>query len=368
MKPSTLSRTPLYQYHLAHGARMVEFAGWEMPILYGSIIEEHLQVRRSGGVFDVSHMGRLGFIGPDAGRVLERLCTRAITTMAEGQCRYLLVCNDDGGCRDDALVYRLAPQKYLMVCNAANRIKLLQHIDQMRGELEFDLCDETFDTLMIALQGPKVIDILSSVDCEIAVLKRYRFLTRDLFGARVMISRTGYTGEDGVEMIVPTEAAGDLVDLLGRVDSVISPAGLGARDTLRMEAAMPLYGHELTEDLDPLAAGLTFAVKLDKGEADDVGSFIGQEARRAIARRGSRRTLAGLRLAGRRTARQGMEVRRDGAEIGRVTSGCLSPTLGVPIAMAYLDVSHAETGGTVEVDLGRTSVRADVVALPFYKR
>lgn len=255
-----------------------------------------------------------------------------------------------------------------MVCNAANRIKLLQHIDQVRGELDFDLCDETFDTLMLALQGPKVIDTLSSVAGEIAALKRYRFLTRDLLGARVMISRTGYTGEDGVEMIVPTVAAGDLVDLLGRFDSVISPAGLGARDTLRMEAAMPLYGHELTEDLDPLAAGLTFAVKLDKGEADDAGSFIGQEALREIARRGPRRTLAGLRLAGRRTARQGMVVRRDGGEIGRVTSGCLSPTLGVPIAMAYLDAAHAEIGGTVQVDLGRTSVRADVVALPFYKR
>ena len=172
-------------------------------------------------------------------------------------------------------------------------------------------------------------------------------------------------GPSNVRARTPT--AGDLVDLLGRVDSVISPAGLGARDTLRMEAAMPLYGHELTEDLDPLAAGLTFAVKLDKGEADDAGSFIGQEALRAIARRGPRRKLAGLRLAGRRTARQGMEVRRDGAEIGRITSGCLSPTLGVPVAMAYLDAAHAETGGTVQVDLGRASVCADVVALPFFK-
>ena len=365
----TLNRTPLHQFHVDHGAKLVEFAGWEMPMLYNSIIDEHRQVRNSGGLFDVSHMGRLRFTGPDACRFLDLVCTRRIHGMADGQCRYTLVCNDMGGCRDDALVYRIGEGVYLVVCNASNRPKLLVHFEAVRGDLDFEMRDETSGTAMLALQGPKVMDLLAGVAPEVAGLKRYRFIRKNIMGADVLISRTGYTGEDGVEVILPAELAAQVVMLLLSnlgSDGPIRPAGLGARDTLRLEAAMALYGHEITEAIDPLSAGLNFAVTLDKGgDGDEAGTFIGQDALKKIALDGPRRTLAGLVLTGRRTARQGMTVSAGGNEVGIVTSGCLSPTLDRPIAMAYLDTG---TQGRVEIVLGGRPVTAEIVALPFYKR
>jgi len=365
----TLNRTPLHQFHVDHGAKLVEFAGWEMPMLYNSIIDEHRQVRNSGGLFDVSHMGRVRFTGPDACRFLDLACTRRIHGMADGQCRYTLVCNETGGCRDDLLVYRIGEGVYLVVCNASNRTKLLAHFEAVRGDLDFEMRDETTSTAMMALQGPKVMGLLVGVVPEVAGLKRYRFIRKNIMGADVLISRTGYTGEDGVEVILPAQLATQAVTLLVSnvgSDSPVKPAGLGARDTLRLEAAMALYGHEITEAIDPLSAGLNFAVTLDKGgDGDEAGSFIGQDALKKIALDGPRRTLAGLVLDGRRTARQGMTISAKGKEIGIVTSGCLSPTLDKPIAMAYVDTG---TQGRVEVALGRGSVAAEIVALPFYKR
>ena len=261
---NTLSRTPFHEFHVDNGARMVEFAGWEMPMLYRSIIEEHCQVRTSGGFFDVSHMGRLRFTGPDACRFLDRVCTRQIHGMADDQCRYSIVCNEHGGCRDDVLVYRFGPDEYLRVCNAANRTKLLEHFDAVRGDLDAEWRDETARTAMIAVQGPKVMDLIGDVAPDVASLKRFRFVRKSIMGADVLISRTGYTGEDGVEVIMPATMAVQSVSLLmstiGGADSPVKPAGLGARDTLRMESAMALYGHEITEQIDPLSAGLTFAV------------------------------------------------------------------------------------------------------------
>ncbi|MHC4274835.1 MAG: glycine cleavage system aminomethyltransferase GcvT [Planctomycetota bacterium] len=371
--PGALRRTPFHQYHVQQGARMVEFVGWEMPMLYRSIIEEHRQVRTSGGMFDVSHMGRLTFRGRDARRFLDHVCTRQIFGMADGQCRYSIVCNDQGGCRDDALVYRVDEQRYLMVCNAANRAKLLEHFEARRRDLEFDLRDETIETAMLAVQGPRVMDLIGRFAPEIAELKRYWFTVKNVLGADVIISRTGYTGEDGVEVILPALLAVPAVEMVvseaGADEQAVQPAGLGARDTLRLEAAMTLYGHEITEEIDPLSAGLKFAVKLDKGDDDEqVGHFIGQEALQEIARRGPQRRLAGLVLEGRRTARQGMKVRAGDAEIGFVTSACLSPTLDQSIAMAYLDAGRAEAGGTVTVELERAEVAAQIVKLPFYER
>ncbi len=369
---ATLHRTPFHSFHLAHGGRMVDFAGWEMPMLYRSIIEEHRHVRSSGGVFDVSHMGRVRFEGPDAGRFLDRLCTRAIQSMEEGQVRYSLVCNERGGCRDDVLVYRLGLTEFLMVCNAANRQKLLGQFEDARGRLRAQMEDQTFETGMLALQGPAVIDLVGRLAPHVRDLKRYRFTTIRLMGASILVSRTGYTGEDGVEVILPAALAAGAVALLVQnvdaEDATIRPAGLGARDTLRLEAAMPLYGHEIGEERDPLSTGLDFAVKLDKGLDDGAERFIGQEALRRVAERGPAQKLAGLRLEGRRTARQGMAVTAAGARTGEVTSACLSPTLEAPIAMAYLDAPHARPGGRVEVDLGRAAVPAEVVPLPFYKR
>ena len=352
---------------------MVDYAGWDLPIRYGSVLEEHHQTRNSGGFFDVSHMGRLRFHGKDACRCLDRICTRQIHGMADGQCRYSLVCNEHGGCRDDVLVYRLGEQDYLMVCNAANREKIIAHVENERGDFEFTFDDQTLLTAMCAIQGPKVMDLIGTVSKEIPALKRFRFTTKDLMVIKVMISRTGYTGEDGVEVILDSKMATPALEMFlkdfGTEGSLVAPCGLAARDTLRLEAAMPLYGHELTEEIDPLSAGLGFAVKLDKGESDpEVGGFIGQDALKAIAEKGPTQRLCGLLLEGRRSARQDMKVLHDGVEIGFVTSGCLSPTLDRPIAMAYLDPEHADAGRSVEVDLGRTRAVAETCSLPFYKR
>jgi aminomethyltransferase len=364
-----LRTTPFRSYHLEHGAKMVNFAGWEMPLTYGSILEEHHQVRMSGGLFDVSHMGRLRFKGKDACRLLDRLCTRQIYGMSVGQIRYSLVCNEAGGCRDDVLVYCEGDTNFLMVCNGANREKICEHIESNRGEFVCKVKDETESTAMIALQGPKVMELLSNFSSEIPTLKRYRFTTKNLLIAKILISRTGYTGEDGVEIILPKGFAQKAVDMMMKHvkdEDVIQPAGLGARDSLRLEAGMPLYGHELDEETDPLSAGLSFAVKLEKGVGDNEAErFIGQEALQHIATHGSGKKLVGLTLDGRRSPRQGMSILENGCEIGAVTSGCFSPTFEYPIAMGY--VSSDFVGTTLEVDFGKQSLPATVVPLPFYK-
>lgn len=365
----TLLRTPFYQFHLDHGGKMVPFAGWEMPIRYGSIIEEHHQVRRSGGVFDVSHMGRLRFTGRDARLFLDHVCTRAIDDMTAGQCRYSLVCNEQGGCRDDVLVYRLGESEFLMVCNASNRLKLLGHFEEVKAAsgMVFKLSDETMSSAMIAIQGPKVMELVAHFSSEVPTLKRYRFVEKGILMVKLLISRTGYTGEDGIEIILPAKLANVAVKQLlpdvDAVDAIVKPIGLGARDTLRLEAGMPLYGHEITEEMDPISAGLNFAIKLDKP-----AKFIGQEALRKIAASGPKRKLVGLVVEGQRSPRQDMSVLKGGTTIGIVTSGGMSPTLGKPIAMAYLDAAVSEPGGAVQIDLGREAqVEAKVVGLPFYK-
>lgn len=370
--PPALKHTPFYKFHVEHGAKMVDYTGWEMPLHYGSIIDEHRQVRTSGGLFDVSHMGRIKFAGRDACRFLDRICTRQIHGMTDGQARYSLVCNEHGGCHDDVLIYRFDDSEYLMVCNAANRAKILEHIAATRGDLTFQLKDQTEDTAMIAIQGPKVIELISSVSKEVPALKRYRFVQKSLLFVKFTISRTGYTGEDGVEVIFPGNVAAKAVEMLMKQmkgdDAAIKPVGLGARDSLRLEAGMPLYGHELTEEIDPISAGLNFAVTLDKGETDPaVEKFIGQVALKRIAADGPKRKLVGLVLEGRRSARQDMKVSRGGKEIGFVTSGCLSPTLDKPIAMAYLDAEYTKPGEAVQISLGSATAEAKVTTLPFYK-
>jgi len=363
-------QSPLHSFHVDHGAQLVEFAGWEMPIRYTSIKEEHEQTRTSGGLFDVSHMGRVKVAGRHARRLLDRLCTRDIASMQDGQCRYSLVCNDRGGIRDDVIVMRLEEDDYIVVVNASNREKLLGHFEEVRaaGDLVVTIEDQTMKTAMIALQGPKVMDLVSIVSKEIPALKRYRFTVKNLMIMKLFVSRTGYTGEDGVEVILPANAVKMAMDLLlksaGNAADAVKPCGLGARDTLRLEAGMPLYGHELGEETNALATGLDFAIKLDK-EA----GFVGQEAlQRTRDEGGPARRLVGLTLEGRRTARQDMSVKAGGKEVGTVTSGCLSPTLDRSIAMAYVDTDASEPGTTLEVDTGKATLAAEVVGLPFYKR
>jgi aminomethyltransferase len=362
-----LKHTPFYDFHVRAGGKMVDFVGWEMPILYRSIVEEHHQTRNSGSVFDVSHMGRIRFSGPDAQRFLDRLLTRKIVDQKVGQSRYSLVCNESGGVMDDVILSR-DKSDWLLVCNASNREKLLAHFRNLRtsGGFDLDFNDQTESTAMLALQGPKVIDKLSdSLNEEIKDLKRYHFLNGNYMLVKYSVFRSGYTGEDGVELILGAKMAAMAMKLLGggfeKENATIQPAGLGARDTLRLEAGMPLYGHELTETTDPLSAGLKWAVDLEK-------DFVGAAALRDIAAKGAARKLVGLELDGRRIARQGAPVVKDGKPIGEVTSGTLSPTLNKSIAMAYVDVAHAAEGTTLDIDLKGTTNPAKIVKLPFYKR
>ncbi|MBC02525.1 MAG: glycine cleavage system protein T [Phycisphaerae bacterium] len=371
---AALQQSPLNSFHLEHGAKMVPYAGWELPLHYGSISEEHLWTRSSGGLFDVSHMGRLRVSGRHARRFLDRVCTRLVRGMEAGQCRYSLICNEQGGCLDDVLVYCFGADDYLVVCNGANRMKIVQHFERVKAEenLEFKLDDQTLGTCMVAIQGPRVMELIGGVSSEVPTLKRYRFTVKNVLVMKIIVSRTGYTGEDGVEVILSSkfarQALGMLLKDVGGEASLVRPVGLGARDSLRMEAGMPLYGHELDEETDPISAGLSFAVKVDKGESDDQeGRFIGQDAIQRIVSEGPTRRLVGLTLEGRRSPRQGMAVKVDGEPVGVVTSGCPSPTLGHPIAMAYVPPSVAEPGTTVEIDLG-AGTPATVVKLPFYKR
>ena len=371
---SELKRTPFYQAHLKAGAKMVEFAGWEMPLLYnppggsgGGILAEHEHTRTAASLFDVSHMGRLKFTGADAEAFLNRLCTRNIAQAEPGQSMYSLVCNESGGILDDVIVSRFDTYWY-MVCNASNRGKLLGWFRKQMaaGNDRVTLDDETEKTAMVAIQGPKAVGLLDDLLPEpVSDLRRYHFTTmRLMMIVSFQVFRSGYTGEDGAELVCGLTAAGMAANYLLKNDpknALLRPAGLGARDTLRLEAGMPLYGHELNESLDPLAAGLSWAVDLKK-------DFIGATALRKVQEAGCRQKLVGLFIDGPRAARQDMIVRHDEAVVGKITSGAFSPTLKRCIAMAYVDAPLAATGTELAVDCRGTLLRATVTPLPFYKR
>ena len=371
-----LLRTPLYDWHANHNGRIVEFGGWEMPVQYSGIVEEHHAVRKAAGLFDISHMGRLMFSGLDVEPFLSRLLTCRVDNLTNGQIRYGLVCREDGGVLDDILVYRLDPLHFGMVVNASNRAKIVAWIEQHAAEInpadhacDFDFVDQTPGTAMIAIQGPKALGILSRVTTsavELGSLKYYSGCDGVVAGVEAFISRTGYTGEDGFEIVVAEESnrsttVWERLLEAGQGDG-IQPCGLGCRDTLRLEAAMPLYGHELNEDVDPLTAGLAFAVKLDKPD------FIGREALLKIKNIPNRPMRVGLKLASRRIAREHAEVYVAETRIGQVSSGTYSPTLEQSIAMAYVDAACATVGTAVEIDIRGKRESATVVPLPFYKR
>ncbi len=370
-------RTPLFDWHVNNKGQMVEFAGWEMPIRYAGINEEHAQVRTSGGLFDVSHMGRVKFTGRHARKLLEKCCTRKIFDMEAGQCRYSLVCNEQGGVRDDVIVYRIEDDDFLVVVNASNREKLLGHFEQVKAANNYNckIDDQTTDTAMVALQGPRIMELIKPFSSSIPSLKKYRFQIKNLMIIKLIVSRTGYTGEDGVEVILPAGSVRTVMSLLfANVDmaspnAIIKPIGLGARDTLRMEAAMPLYGHELGEEINALSCGVDFAISLDKDQHDMGEKFVGIEAlKKTAADGGPARKMAGFLIDGKRSARQGMTIRAGGKDVGIVTSGCPSPTLGASIAMGFLDKDLLTPGTAVEIDTGKGStLAAKVHTLPFYK-
>ena len=353
-------RTPLYDWHISHGARMVDFAGWDMPVQYTSIIEEHQAVRTAAGLFDISHMGRLSFGGADALALIQKVYTNNAAAMRHMQVRYGLICNDKGGIRDDVLVYRW-PYGYAMVVNASNREKIVAWLAQQQGTFKVEVQDQTLQTCMIAVQGPKALDLCRNLtEADASELGYYFAAPTRYQGKNCVVSRTGYTGEDGVEYMVAAEQGKQLWEEL--IKRGARPCGLAARDTLRLEAAMPLYGHELSEDIDPLQAGLGWAVKFDK---DD---FVGREALLGLRRGTVRRRRVGLELEGKRIAREGAAVTAGGQAIGQVTSGTFSPTKNMAIVMAYVDPKFTTPGTTCEVDVRGKPAPARVVPLPFYKR
>lgn len=353
-------QTPLYDRHVALGARVVDFAGWSMPVQYSSIVEEHSAVRHGVGLFDISHMGRLRFEGPDALSLIQNVWTNDASTLKVGQVRYGLVCNDQGGIRDDVLVYRW-PHGYSMVVNAGNREKIVSWLQESIGALKVGVVDESADTAMIAVQGPQAIALCKDLtDVDPSGLGYYFAAIAKYRGMPCSVSRTGYTGEDGVELVVNKSGGPGLWDELIRRGA--KPCGLGARDTLRLEAAMPLYGHELSEEIDPFQAGLAWAVKLEKGP------FRGREALRRRKEDASLRRRVGLELAGKRIAREGSPLKRDGTVVGVVCSGTFSPTLQKTIAMAYVDPAATPAGTALAVDVRGKDELATVTALPFYKR
>lgn len=366
-----LLKTPLFDWHASHGGRIVEFGGWEMPVQYTGIVDEHHAVRRAAGLFDISHMGRLEFTGSQVESFLGRLLTCRVDNLTDGQIRYGLVCREDGGVLDDILVYRIKSNQFGLVVNASNRTKIVAWIKQHSASLsggDFTFDDHTLGSAMIAIQGPQALAILNRVSTsavELGSLRYYSGCDAAVSGISAFISRTGYTGEDGFELILKDGSAATAVweSLLkaGQGDA-LAPCGLGCRDTLRLEAAMPLYGHELNENVDPLTAGLGFAVKLDKSD------FIGRDALARIRQVPNRPVRVGLKLTSRRIAREHTEVYSGATRIGQVTSGTFSPTLEQSIGMAYVDAAHSMVGTAVEVDIRGKREAATVAPLPFYKR
>lgn len=357
-------QTALHDWHAERGARMVDFAGWHMPVQYTSIVEEHQAVRNAAGMFDIAHMGRIIFAGPDACTLLDKLLTNDVTKLQVGQIRYSLVCNEAGGILDDVLIYRFE-EYYLLVVNASNREKIVTWIEKHQGDFEVMISDATMGQFMLALQGPKSVEILPPL-CEDdpRPLKYYTGMETTVCDEPAIITRTGYTGEDGFEVIVDVENAVAVWQAIfdaGQSHGLL-PAGLGCRDTLRLEAAMPLYGHEMDERVDPYTAGLGFGVKLN------AGNFFGKEAVAAKKADDSRPKRVGLVLDGKRIAREGAAIFAANEQVGEVTSGTFSPTLAKTIAMGYVPPQLATPGTAVEVDIRGSRINATIVELPFYKR
>lgn len=363
-------RTPLDAWHRQNGGVMVPFAGYEMPIRYRSIVAEHQACRTRAALFDVSHMGRIRFDGDHAEKLIDHLLTRRVSDMPVGGVRYGLICNADGGVLDDVLVAHLetpsSKRYHLMVVNASNRDKILRWITPHLDDFPtVTVSDRTELTAMIAVQGPLAMDTCARLfSFDPRRLKYYQARIAEQFGKPVIVSRTGYTGEEGLELIVRAEDAPRVWEnlmLVGRNDG-FTAAGLGARDTLRMEAGMPLYGQELDETINPLAAGLSFACDLQER------SFVGDHSLREIAQRGPDEVRIGLLPEGKRPARQGCAILdADGQQVGRVTSGGPAPTLESPIAMGYVRAAAADQTD-FQIDIRGKSVPATRTKLPFYRR
>jgi aminomethyltransferase len=351
----TLKRTPLYDRHVAAGARLVPFAGWEMPVQYAGIREEHVAVRTDVGVFDVSHMGEVETTGPDAEAFLQHVLSNDVSRIAPDGAQYSVLCREDGGVLDDLFSYR-RPDGFLTVTNAANHDSDLAWLrKQAAAGFDVQLRDRLADYAMLAVQGPKARELVASLaDGELP--KRFRTATLTVAGAPdVLVCGTGYTGEDGVELLIAPAHAPAVWDAL--VNGGATPAGLGARDTLRLEVCFHLYGNDLTENRGPIEAGLGWCCKEDTG-------FIGSDAVRAARDEGTAETLVPFKLTGPGIARQGNPVKGG----GEVTSGTMSPCLGIGIGMAYVPVGKAEPGTPIDIDVRGTLRAAEVATKPLYTK
>ncbi len=361
-----LRETPLVATHRALGARLIEFGGWLMPVQYGGILEEHRAVRERAGLFDLSHMGELYVDGEGAGDALAYALVSDPRTLAIGRAHYSMICAPDGGIVDDLIVYRLGEASFLVVANASNAAVVSDALaDRLEGFAAV-LDDRSLDMALVAIQGPAAADVLAPLtDIDLGGLRYYAIAEGRVAGIPSLVARTGYTGEDGFEVFVDWAEAQTVWDALSQAGSAagVIPCGLGARDTLRLEAGMPLYGNELGRDTTPFDAGLGRVVKLDKP-----GDFVGRAALEAVARDGASRRLVGLSLTGRGIARHGHRVMVGDRALGVVTSGTHSPTLGRAIAVALVTPEIADPGTMVAVEIREQAVAAEVVALPFYKR
>jgi aminomethyltransferase len=358
MAAQALRRTPLHEEHKALGARLVDFAGWEMPVQYEGIKAEHEAVRAAAGIFDVSHMGEVFIRGPQAEEAVQRLVTRDVSRLSVGQAGYAAVCYESGGTVDDVLVYR-TQDDFLIVVNASNREKDVAHFREHTEDLDAEVVDESDDWALLALQGPRAVELLQPfTGTDLSSINYYRYEVGEVEGAYAILSRTGYTGEDGFELFVRPNDAPRVWRRL--IEGGATPVGLGARDTLRLEAGMCLYGNELDPETTPLEAGIGFAVSLDKEQ-----EFVGQEALRREKEEGLKKRLVGFKVEGRGIARHDYPVAVGGETVGTVTSGTLSPTLGEAIGLALV---APDVEDEFEVVIRNRPVVARTVPLPFYKR
>ncbi len=358
-----LKRTPLYEAHRSLGARLVPFAGFSMPVQYEGIVKEHTAVRERVGIFDVSHMGELFLRGPEAVALADHLVSNAVGNLALGQALYTVCLNESGTILDDLIIYKRGAEEILIVCNASNRDKISAHVAaHAKGKCDFE--DATDGTALLALQGPKAAATIADAGANMDELSFFHTCEASIAGRGCWIGRTGYTGEDGFEIFCPNDAANDVWNALMKAGEShgIAPTGLGARDTLRLEAKLALYGNDIDETTNPYEAGLGWVVKLDHGD------FVGRDALVKIKAEGLNRKLVGFEMQGKGIARHGYDIVQDGNVIGTVTSGSPSPTLKKNIGLGYVPKSLAKRGSTFGIAIRSKVIDAVVVKTPFYKR
>ena len=359
---------PLKSKHEALGASFTDFGGWEMPVRYSSDLAEHHAVRNAAGLFDISHMGEIFVEGKQAAELLDFALVGAASEIAIGRAKYSLICNENGGIIDDLIVYRLGQNAYLIVANASNREAVVAAMQQRSADFDAEVKDESDSWALLAIQGPNSVSILSTLTSDaLDDLKYYAISESEIAGVKCLLARTGYTGEDGFEIYIPVESAGKVFDeiVAAGTSQGMLPTGLACRDTLRLEAGMPLYGHEMNLDDNPYQAGFGKVVRLDKP-----GDFVGKAALTKLSQTPPAKVLVGISGEGKRAARADYEVFVEGGKspIGVVTSGALSPTLGFPVAIAYVSNDSSALGTKLEVDIRGTRAPVEVTKLPFYKR